>query len=78
MAARLSPDTSSFYANFSQNSLSVSANTYEKNIVRKNSYVAHHDDKLFFLPKCRYHFVLIGGIDELLREMDAFCSTYQH
>ena len=31
-----------------------------------------------FLPKCRYHKMLIGDIKELLKKLDAFCFNYQH
>ena len=31
-----------------------------------------------FLPKCRYHIILIGNIKELLQKLDAFCFNYQH
>ena len=31
-----------------------------------------------FLPDCGYHIILIGGIEELLQKLDAFCFNYQH
>ena len=31
-----------------------------------------------FLPNCRYHIILIGNIKELLHELDAFRTNYQH
>ena len=64
----------SFYTNYSKNSLFISANTYEKYIV----CIARHDDKMCFLPNCRYHIILIGNIKELLQKLDAFCFNYQH
>ena len=68
----------SFYTKYSKNSLFISANTYEKYIVKKEYCVARHDDKRCFLLNCRYHIILIGNIKELLQKLDAFCFNYQH
>ena len=68
----------SFYTNYSKNSLFISANTYEKFIVSKEYCIANHDDKMCFLPNCRYHNILIGNIKDLLQKLDAFCFNYQH
>ena len=38
----------------------------------------HRDDKMCFLPICRYHIILIGNIKELLQKLDALCFDYQH
>ena len=46
--------------------------------VSKEYCFARHDDKMCFLPKCRYHNILIGNIKELLQNLDAFCFNYQH
>ena len=67
-----------FYTSFSKNSLFISANTYEKFIVSKEYCIAGHDDKMCFVPNCRYHIILIGNIKELLQKLDAFCFNYQH
>ena len=67
-----------FYTNYSKNSLFNSANTYEKIIVSKNYCIARHNDKMCFLPNCRYHIILIGNIKDLLQKLDAFCFNYQH
>ena len=67
-----------FYTNYSKSSLFISANTYEKYTVSKEYCIAGHDDKMCFLPNCRYHIILIGNIKELLQKLDAFCSNYQH
>ena len=67
-----------FYTNYSKNSLFISANTYENCIVSKEYCNAGHDDKMCFLPKCRYHIILIGKIEELLQKLDAFFFNYQH
>ena len=78
MAAVMLQVISSFYTNYSKNSLFISANTYEKNIVSKEYCIAGHDDKMRFLPNCRHHIILIGNIKELLQQLDAFCFNYQH
>ena len=67
----------SFYTIYSKNSLFISANTYEK-FVSKDYCIARHDDKMCFLPNCRYHIIIIGNIEELLLKLDAFCFNYQH
>ena len=68
----------SFYTNYSKNSLLISANTYEMFIVSKEFYIARHDDKMCFLPNCRYHPILIGNTKDLPQKLDAFCFNYQH
>ena len=78
MAAVMLQVIPSFYTNYSKNSLFISANTYEKYIVCKKHFFARHDDKMRFLPNCRYHIILIGNIKELLQKLDAFCFNYQH
>ena len=78
MAAVMLQVIPSFYTNYSKNSIFFSANTYEKFIVSKEYCIAGHDDKMCFLPNCRYHIILIGNIKELLQKLDAFCFNYQH
>ena len=78
MAAVMLQVIPGFYTNYSKNSLFISANTYEKFIVSKEYCIAGHDDKMCFLPNCRYHLILIGNIKELLQNLDAFCFNYQH
>ena len=68
---------SSFNANFSENSCFLSANTFEKEILCKDYCIAHHDDKLLFLPNFRYQLILIGDAYELTQKLNAFCFTYQ-
>ena len=67
----------SFYTNYSKNSLFDSADTYEK-FVSKEYCIALHDDKMCFLPNCRYHIFVLGNIKELLKKLDAICFNYQH
>ena len=62
---------SQFYANYSKNSLSISAYTYEKYIVSKEFCIARHDDKMCFLPHCTYHIILMGNSKEMLQKLDA-------
>ena len=50
MAAILLQAIPSFYTKLSEKSHFISANTYEKFIVRKDYCLAHHDDKTCFLP----------------------------
>ena len=68
----------SFYAKISEKSLFISATTYEKYIVCKDYCIAHHNEKTCFLPACKYHIVLLGNVQELLKKLDSFCFTYQH
>ena len=68
----------SFYAKISEKSLFISATTFEKYIVCKDYCIAHHDDKTCFLPASKYHIILLGNVEELLKTLDTFCLTYQH
>ena len=68
----------SFYTSYSKNSLFISANTYEKYILSKEYCIVRHDDKMCFLPNCRYHIILIGNIKDFLQKLDAFCFNYQN
>ena len=67
-----------FTQNSQKKSLFISARTYEKYIVCTEYCVAHHDDKTCFLPSCKYHILLLGNVEELLKKLDTFCFTYQH
>ena len=78
MAAIMLQSIPSFYANFSEKSLFISATTYEKYIVCKDYCLAHHDDKTCFLPSCKYHILLLGNVEELLKKLETVCFTYQH
>ena len=68
----------SFYAKFSEKSIFISATTFEKYIVCKDYCISHHNEKTCFLPACKYHIVLLGNVQELLKKLDTFCFTYQH
>ena len=78
MAAIMLQSIPSFYAKNSEKSLFISANTYEKFIVCKDYCIAHHNEKTCFLPACKYHIVLLGNVQELLKKLDSFSFTYQH
>ena len=78
MAAFMLQSIPSFYTKTSEESLFNSAHAYEKYIVCKDYCIAHHDDKTCFLPTCKYHIILLGNVQELLKKMDTFCFTYQH
>ena len=78
MAAVMLQVIPSVHTNYSKHNLFISANTYEKYIVSKEYCIALHDDKMCFLPNCRYHKNLIGNLKELLQKLDAFCFNYQH
>ena len=78
MAAIMLQTIPSFYAKISENSLFISATTYEKYIVCKDYGIAHHNGKTCILPVSEYHIVLLGNFQELLKKLDTFCFTYQH
>ena len=78
MAAIMLQTFPSFYAKFSERSLFISATTYEKYIVCKDYCIAHHNEKKCFLPACKYHILLLGNVEELLKKLDTFCFTFQH
>ena len=77
MAAIMIQSIPSFYAKISEKSLFISATTYEKYIVCKNYCIAHHKEKTCFLPSCKYHVILLGNVEELLKKLDKFCFNYQ-
>ena len=78
MAAFMLQTIPSFYTKISEKSLFISATTYEKYIVCKDYLIAHHNEKKCFLPGCKYHIVLLGNNQELLKKVDTFCFFYQH
>ena len=78
MAAIMLQSIPSFYTKISEKSLFISAKTYEKFIVCRNYCIAHHDDKTCFLPACKYHIILVGNVEELLKKLVTFCFNYQH
>ena len=76
MAAIMFQSTPSFYAKNSEKRLFISATTFEKHNVCKDYCIAHHNEKTCFLPACKYHIVLLGNVQELLKKLNTFCFTY--
>ena len=76
MAAIMLQTIPSFYAKVSEK-ISFLLQLHIKNILFVKS-TAHHDGKMCFLPVCKYHTILLGEIEELLHNLDTFCSTYQY
>ena len=68
----------SFYTKTSEKSLFVSAEAYENYIFCKDYCIANHDDKTCFSPACKYHIILLGNVQELLKKLDTFWVTCQH
>ncbi len=78
MAAFILQTITGVYLTSSGKNRFISATTYEKYIVCKDYCIAHHNEKTCFLPACKYHIVLLGSVQELLKNLDTFCFTYQH
>ena len=78
MAAIILQTFPSLYTKFSEKSLFFSAETNENYIVCPDYCIAHHDHKTCFLPACKYHIILLGNVEELLKKLDTLCLTYQH
>ena len=67
-----------FAQKIQKKSLFISATSYGKYIVCRSYCIAHHNEKTCFLPACKYHIVLLGNVQELLKKLDTFCFAYQH
>ena len=78
MAAIMLQTIPRLHTKLSEKSLFVSASTYEKYIVCKDYSIAHHDNKTCSLSSCKYHILLLGNVEELLKKLDTFWFTYQH
>ena len=77
MAAIMLQTIRSLYTKISEKCLFISANTYKKYIVCNDYCVAFHNDKYCFVSNCKFHIILFGKIDELLKKLDTFCFTNQ-
>ena len=75
MAAIMLPVIPSSYASYSKVHLFSFANRYEKCNLSKYYCMAQHDNKICLLTFCRYHNRLIGVIEKLMPNLDAFCSS---
>ena len=64
MAAVMLKVIPSFWTTYSENILLISANTYGKYIRSEEWYTTRHAERMWFLPKCRYHIVLIGNVKQ--------------
>ena len=78
MAAIMLQTIPSFYTKTSEKRLFISANTYEKYFVYIDYCIAHQDDKTCFLLACKYHILIHGNFEELLKKLNTFCFTNQH
>ena len=78
MAAIMLQTIPSFYKKLSEKILLISAKIFEKYIVCKDYCMAHQNDKTCFLPAWKYHSILLGNVEELVKKLDNFCFTYQH
>ena len=70
----------SFFQKFSETSLFISSDDYEKFLVCRDYCVAAHDPAFCFFKSCKFHFLLIADKDlnDLLVKLDRVCFTYQH
>ena len=65
----------SFYAKFSEKSLSL----FLKLHMKITLFVKTTASRITTVrPACKYHIVLLGNVQELLKKLDTFCFTYQH
>ena len=79
MAAILLQTIPSFYTKVSEkNSLYFRKYNYEKYFVCEDYCIAHQHNRLCFLPEGKFHVILLGNIEELLKKLNKFCFTYQH
>ena len=62
MAAIMLQTIPSFYTKLSEKGHFISANTYEKYNVCKDYCNAHHDDKTYFSPACKYHNIVLEDV----------------
>ena len=69
MAAVMSQAIPSFFAEYSENCLFISSNTYKKDVYN-DSCVAFHNDKTFFGSNCKFHIIHLGKVEELLKKLD--------
>ena len=77
MAAVMLQAIPSFFAAYSEECLFISSNTYKKYIVCSDYCVAYHNEKTYFVSNCKFHIILHGNVEELLKKLDKFCFNYQ-
>ena len=78
MAAIMSQTIPSLYTKVPEKNLVISANTFEKYIVCTDYCIAYHDKKTCLLLVCKYHNIILGNVEQLLKKLDTFGFTYQH
>ena len=78
MAAIMLQAIPSFYTKLSEKKPVFLCKYIWKNNVCKDYCTANHDDKAWSLPSCKYHIILLGIIEELLKSLDTFYFSYQH
>ena len=50
----------------------------EKDIVGKKLAIANHENKICHLAKYRCDFLLVGDLEEMLRQLEALCLGCQY
>ena len=67
----------SFFQKFSEASLFISTDDYEKFLVCCDYCVAAHDPAFCFLKNCKLHLLLLADkdLDDLLVKLDRVCFT---
>ena len=76
MAAVMLQVIPSFLAEYSEKRLFISANAYEKYFVCNDYCVAFRNDKTCSVSNYKFHIILHGNVEELLKKLDTFCFTY--
>ena len=52
----------SLFAEYSEKSSFISANTFKKYIVCNNYCVAFYNDKTCFVSNCKFHIIVLGSV----------------
>ena len=80
MAALMLQVIPSFFHKFSETSLFISTDDYEKFLVCRDYRIAAHDPAFCYLKNCKFHLLVIADKDlnDLLVKLVRVCFTYQH
>ena len=78
MAAVMLQVIPSYFAENSEKWFFISANTCKKYIVCNDYCVASHNDKICCVSSCKFHIILFGNFEDLLKKSYRFCLTCQH
>ena len=69
----------SFFLKFSETSLFISTDDYEKFLVCRDYCVGDHDPAFCLLKNCKFHLLIADrDLNDLLAKLDRVCFTYQH